>query len=112
MVSQRLRGASRRSFLDRGDESRRRLALGLIAMSLDPFLDVVELEPEMTAESVVGDRIVVPARGTPVDEGLWNADDLGNLLDVEIARREEESELLRLRRLVVVCHAATSTTGK
>jgi hypothetical protein len=81
-------------------------------MSLDPLFDVIELEAEMATESVVGDRVIVTARGTPVDEGLRNADDLGNLLDVEIARREEELELLRLRRLIVVCHAATSTTGK
>ncbi len=80
-------------------------------MSLDPLFDVVELEAKMPAKTVVGHRIVVTARGPPIDERLRDAHDLGDLLDVEIARREEELELLRLRRRVVSCHCSTLKRG-
>lgn len=81
-------------------------------MALDPLLDVIELEAEMPAESVVGDRIVVTARCASIDERLGDTDDLCDLLDVEIARREEELELLRLCRLVIVRHDRYLDAGK
>lgn len=81
-------------------------------MTLDPVLDVVQFEAEMTTEPVVGDRVVVTSSRASVDERLRNSENLGDLLDVEVARREEELELLRLSRLIVSCHAATSKTGE
>lgn len=81
-------------------------------MSLDPGFDVVELEPEMTAETVVGDGIAVPARRASIDEGFRHADQLRDLLDVQVARAVEELKLLRpLVRLFLLSHAATSYRG-
>lgn len=83
-----------------------------VSMTLDPILDVVQLEAEMTAESVVRDRVVVTSSRASIDERLRDSENLGDLLDVEVARREEELELLRLSRLIVSCHVATSSKGK
>jgi hypothetical protein len=91
--------------------SRGRLPLGFVAMSLDPLFDVIELGTEMTAESVVGDRIIVTARCAAIDEGLGNAEYGCDLVDVQVARVDGELKLLR-RLLFVSGHASTSTTGK
>jgi hypothetical protein len=81
-------------------------------MALDPFLDVVRFETEMTTEPVVGDRIAVTTCGAPIDERLRNAEDFCDLFDVQVARREEEFKLLRrLCRLFLSSHASTSTNG-
>lgn len=80
-------------------------------MSLDPRFHIIEPEAEVSADPVVGDRVVVSSRGAPVDERLRNAEDLGDLLDVQIPD-ERELELFRLGRLNVSCHAPTSTNGE
>lgn len=81
-------------------------------MTLDPILDVVQLEAEMSAEPVMGDRVVVASSRASVDERLRDSENLGDLLDVEVARRKEELELLRLSRLIISCHVATSKIGE
>ncbi len=70
------------------------MVLRLVAMALDPFLDVIRLETEMTTEPVVGDRIAMTTRGPPVYERLGDAEDFCHLFDVEVARRQEELKLL------------------
>ena len=72
-------------------------------MSLDPFLDVLELEAEVPAEPVVGDGVLVSAGCASVDERLRDTEDVGDLFDVQVARAEEELKLLR-RWLFVRSH--------
>ncbi len=50
------------------DASCRRLWLRLVAV--DPLLNVVGLETEMTTDPVVRDRVAVTARSAPIDERL------------------------------------------
>jgi hypothetical protein len=81
-------------------------------MRLDPPFDVIELEAKMPAEPVVGDPVVVTPSGAPVDEGFGDPHDLGDLLDGQVARGEEELELLRgIARLFLTNHVATSATA-
>ena len=108
---ERLRASRATGLPNRSYQRGRRWGLRLIAVSFDPRLDIVELETEVSADPVVGDGIVVSARGASIDEGLRNSEDLGDLLDVQVAN-EGELQLLRLRRLIASCHALTSTTGK
>ena len=87
------------------------MCLGLEAVALDPLLDVVGLEAKMTADPVVGDRVAVTARRSPIDERLRYPEDGCDLFDVQVARIDGEFKLLR-RLFFVSSHASTSTEGK
>lgn len=68
--------------------------LGFAAMSLDPSLDVHELESQMTAEAVVGDRVVVAPGRSAVDERLRHPKKLGDLIDIQVPALGKQLELL------------------
>jgi hypothetical protein len=50
----------------RRHESGWRLGLRLVAVIFDPGFDVIELEAQVSAEPIVGDRVVVTLCGAPV----------------------------------------------
>jgi hypothetical protein len=76
-------------------------------MPLDPFFDVIELEPQMTSQVVVGDGVAMTSGRPPIDERLRDSDQGRNLTDGEIGRRELELELVWSLRFPLSCHAVT-----
>ncbi len=59
----------------------------------DPILDFVRSKSEMASKPEGWDRIVVPAAGSPVDEGFGDMHQGRDLVDAEVAAVWEQSEL-------------------